>query len=157
MWLKRLRALILPLLIIVIAIPASTALAQGDQDGDGILDTLDNCPTIPNTDQANSDSDYHGDACDNCRYVTNDDQAVTIDAPGDVNMNGVITAADIVYVVLFIFRSGFTPTPCEGAGDVNCSGRVTSADIIYLVSYVFKGGELPCDVCEGFNLGWSCP
>src|SRR5262249_11020908 len=35
-----------------------------DQDGDGILDNKDNCPTIPNADQEDSDGDKIGDACD---------------------------------------------------------------------------------------------
>ena len=43
-----------------------------DQDGDGICDTMDNCPTVPNADQANSNDDAErllgkpalGDACD---------------------------------------------------------------------------------------------
>lgn len=35
-----------------------------DTDGDGIVDELDNCPTTPNTDQADLDVDGEGDACD---------------------------------------------------------------------------------------------
>ncbi len=35
-----------------------------DHDGDGRADDVDNCPRIPNKDQANLDGDVHGDACD---------------------------------------------------------------------------------------------
>jgi hypothetical protein len=35
-----------------------------DGDGDGIADTTDNCPMIPNPDQADSDADTRGDVCD---------------------------------------------------------------------------------------------
>jgi len=36
-----------------------------DEDGDGVGDPLDNCPSVPNASQANFDSDATGDACDN--------------------------------------------------------------------------------------------
>ena len=48
--------------------------APPDTDKDGITDEEDNCPTTPNSEQANSDTDKWGDACDNCRLVDNDDQ-----------------------------------------------------------------------------------
>ena len=35
-----------------------------DGDGDGIADNIDNCPTVPNTNQANIDGDSQGDVCD---------------------------------------------------------------------------------------------
>ena len=35
-----------------------------DTDGDGIVDTKDNCPKVKNADQKNTDGDSMGDACD---------------------------------------------------------------------------------------------
>jgi hypothetical protein len=35
-----------------------------DQDGDGVRDSVDNCPSVANADQANNDGDSLGNACD---------------------------------------------------------------------------------------------
>ena len=51
-----------------------------DGDADGIPDSVDNCPSVANTNQANGDSDTFGNACDSCPTVTN--QAQT-DGDGD--------------------------------------------------------------------------
>ncbi len=75
---------------------------QLDTDGDGVGDTCDNCPTVPNPDQRNSDKDLPGgdalgDACDddndadgvadtgdNCPTVPNPTQLDTdLDGKGD--------------------------------------------------------------------------
>lgn len=39
---------------------------QGDIDGDGIFDVMDNCVLKPNTDQYDDDGDGFGNACDSC-------------------------------------------------------------------------------------------
>jgi hypothetical protein len=54
---------------------------QQDFDGDGVGDACDNCVFAPNPDQTNSDTDALGDACDNCDFTANPDQA---DADGDL-------------------------------------------------------------------------
>ncbi|MFK7852593.1 MAG: c-type cytochrome [Granulosicoccus sp.] len=38
--------------------------APSDTDGDGAVDFVDNCPVLPNSDQADMDSDLIGDLCD---------------------------------------------------------------------------------------------
>jgi hypothetical protein len=43
---------------------ASTTWTPPDSDGDGVIDTLDNCPNDPNPLQENNDGDGQGDVCD---------------------------------------------------------------------------------------------
>jgi hypothetical protein len=45
-----------------------------DMDNDNIKDQWDNCPVVPNYDQADSDNDLIGDICDNCPFAPNYDQ-----------------------------------------------------------------------------------
>jgi Thrombospondin type 3 repeat len=46
-------------------VPSSpTAEAASDADGDGVLDTADNCPNVANFDQANAYGEALGDACE---------------------------------------------------------------------------------------------
>jgi len=99
-------------------------------------------------------------ACGPSAWETTDFQVrilCPIDVTGDVNVDGVITSADIIALVAYVYKGGAPPLPCEAAGDANCSGSVTSADIIYLVTHVFKGGDPPCDVCTLIPGTWTCP
>ncbi len=43
---------------------ACTVVTDPDSDSDGVNDSVDNCPTTPNTDQADNDNDGLGNACD---------------------------------------------------------------------------------------------
>ncbi len=51
----------------------------GDDDNDGILNGEDNCPFVPNTDQADFDGDKVGDLCDSCPGTT---PGAAVDASG---------------------------------------------------------------------------
>jgi len=44
----------------------STPDFSNDQDEDGVANEIDNCPTLPNPDQADADGDGVGNICDNC-------------------------------------------------------------------------------------------
>ena len=71
-----------------------TLVNDADTDGDGVVDSVDNCPSVPNPLQINFDgADDGGDACDddddndgwedfydNCPKINNPDQ---LDSDGD--------------------------------------------------------------------------
>lgn len=67
--------------------PASDAPAAVDTDGDGVKDTVDNCPTVANAAQYNEDGDRFGDVCDPCPPVADN-------APPDGDGDGVADACD---------------------------------------------------------------
>lgn len=52
--------------ITYIAFAINYEVNASDSDDDGILNSCDNCPSTPNTDQANSDGDTAGNVCDGC-------------------------------------------------------------------------------------------
>jgi hypothetical protein len=66
---------------------------SADLDGDGIPDAEDNCPSVPNPDQADTDKDGPGDACDNCPPLPNPDQA-------DADRNGTGDVCDALTAYL---------------------------------------------------------
>jgi hypothetical protein len=61
---------------------------------------------------------------------------------GDANRDGVINAADVVYLINYLYIHGPAPTPLA-AGDVNCDGTINAADVVYLINYLYIHGPAP--------------
>jgi agmatine deiminase len=62
---------------------------------------------------------------------------------GDVNRDQNVNAADIVYLLNYLFRSENPPSPLE-AGDCNLDENVDAADVVLLINYLFREGTPPC-------------
>ncbi len=56
----------------VLLSPYTKGPVGADADKDTIPDTMDNCPMVPNSDQADADSDGIGDVCDQCTDTDGD-------------------------------------------------------------------------------------
>ncbi len=87
----------------------TVTVTNGDTDGDGIFDDLDNCTQVPNPGQCDSDGDGYGNHCD-----------------GDLTGNGVTNSQDTV-----VFRGQLgraSNAPAYNAADFNCSGSVNAQD-----------------------------
>lgn len=87
-------------------------------------------------------------------------QPWVVDLTGDSNNDRVLSAADVIELVNYLFKGGATPYPVPATGDVNCSGSVTSSDIIALVNHVFKSGPALCNVAGDCTINldqWTCP
>jgi len=70
-----------------------------DSDGDGIDDSIDNCPNVANADQTNSDNDFYGDACDVCPLSGAENNVYTSGVAkgcflGDSDYNGCVKLSD---------------------------------------------------------------
>ncbi|HYV84597.1 MAG TPA: choice-of-anchor D domain-containing protein [Patescibacteria group bacterium] len=63
----------------VVTIAAAEDVAL-DFDGDGVIDSVDNCTTVSNADQADADGDHVGDVCDDCPSAPDTTQ---VDSDGD--------------------------------------------------------------------------
>lgn len=114
-------------------------LGSDDRDGDGVIDSEDNCLYTPNPDQADWNNNGRGDACDES----------CCDVPGDANASGSVTIADVLFLIAAIFVDA--SQPCCEEMDPDGSGSINIADVTHLIAYIFSGGPAP--VCNSPGLG----
>lgn len=135
--------------------------AEGDEDGDGVADGLDNCPANSNPDQADGNLDGVGDACqmadqdedgvedasDNCPTIYNPEQT-------DTNKDGV--GDDCSNLSPEVETGGATAVKATSAtieGTVDPEGSATSYYFEYgtTTAYGTKVPLSPKAVGSGFN------
>jgi len=79
-------------------------------------------------------------------YYVDETTAATPTIPwirGDVNNDGTINSADVVYLINYLFIGGPEPQPVVDSGDCNHDGIVNSSDVVYLINYLFINGPAP--------------
>ncbi len=108
-------------------------LGQGDQDGDGTSDAVDNCTLAPNPDQRDTDGDGFGNACD-----------------ADLTNDGLISLSDYNRFVSVFFAAapGMEPFVLADHADFNNDGVVNLGDYA-LIREGFGGGPGPSCCGQG--------
>lgn len=105
-----------------------------DSDGDGLVDSCDNCPVLSSPNQFDGDGDGVGDVCDSC----------PTDPSNDVDLDGVCGASD---------NCPFVANPTQADGDADGVGN--ACDNCALVANPGQGDEDgdaigdACDACLG--------
>ena len=119
---------------------------SGDSDGDGEIDTCDNCPDLANEDQADCDGDGIGDVCAIADGLATDCNANGIpdSCDTDCDGNGIPDDCDLANGA----------TDCDGNGildacedDCNSNGIADPCDITDGTSFDDNGNGVP-DECE---------
>ena len=123
---------------------------EPDEDGDGVGDGSDNCPTIANAGQENSDADSFGDACDNCPDDDNEDQSDT-----DLDGTGDVCDIEIVDTVRDWSPTGMQTENGLQYGYYNLSQDELNGDGVYTADEFFEflndGSGVPMTVLEELN------
>jgi len=140
-----------------------------DSDGDGILDSQDNCRTVANANQADGDGDGVGDVCDNCPKDANADQAdedgngvgdvCQCVCLGDVDEQGQIDLDDLQAMSQILLTAGSPFVVADQAGscaDVDENGQVDLDDLQGLAGILLDVGSpfvVPCEDKDGDGIG----
>ena len=142
-----------------------------DDDGDGVANGRDNCPSVSNSGQSDIDKDGIGDKCDNCRSISNqtqDDQdgdtvgdrcdnciekanQSQLDSDqdgygnrcdGDLDQTGMVTVGDINRWIAE--RNKFNNGESfDAAADFNGDGKINMSDFDILQNELFSTAPGP--------------
>ncbi|MFH1335947.1 MAG: dockerin type I repeat-containing protein [Candidatus Zixiibacteriota bacterium] len=74
---------------------------------------------------------------------------------GDVNQDGLLDIADVVYMINYLYKSGPAPLPFPDQGDVNHDKNMDVSDIVFLLNYLFKSGFVPKDYQRFLPPSWQ--
>jgi len=119
-----------------------------DTDGDGIPDESDNCPTVPNTDQADTDGDGVGDACD--EETCEDCFSPLLEIPGlainlaerNIASPGTLsTDAEAIAAICEALENGYPLSSPAG-------GASLEEDLFFALQDAFFNGEIDSDTFD---------
>jgi hypothetical protein len=130
-----------------------------DTDADGVTDDNDNCPNIPNPDQADYDEDGYGDACDNCPNFFNPDQADN-DADGYGEACDCDDANAEVNPAMEEECDNGIDDNCNGEIDENCGpaiGDLRDGGVVFWLDPADNTRGLVCAVADyPSRVAWGC-
>jgi formylglycine-generating enzyme required for sulfatase activity len=100
-----------------------------DADADSVPDSRDNCPSVPNPDQADCDADGVGDACDQGEDYNANGIPDSCECIGDLTSDGVVNGLD-----LGILLGEWGTTGGATGADIDGSGLVGGGDLGLMLS-----------------------
>jgi hypothetical protein len=132
--------------------PSNADCPGADDDGDGIVDLVDNCPLAANPDQTDTDGDSMGDACDVC----------TNDSNNDADSDGICVGSGYLPPKTgdndncpLVANPTQTDSDSDGVGDA-CDNCPTVANAMQTNSDGDQWGDA-CDYCPAKATPWYVP